>query len=48
MAWALREKADPFMPLVYDGITSPDNRVGTTDSMRNWKGKRRHLEEKKR
>lgn len=41
MAWAIREHADPFMPLVFDGITNGEGKVGTTDAMRNWKGKRR-------
>jgi len=41
MAWAVREKQDPFMPLVFDGITNDKDMVGTTDEMRNWKGKLR-------
>ena len=41
MAWALREKPDPFMPLVFEGITRDDGTVGTTDTMRGWKGKLR-------
>ena len=41
MAWTSRESPDPFMPLVFDGITNADGLVGTTDTMRNWKGKLR-------
>ncbi|MFT5130816.1 MAG: acyl-CoA thioesterase-1 [Rhodothermales bacterium] len=41
MAWAMREKPDPFMPLVFDGITNSDGLVGTIDDMRNWAGKLR-------
>ena len=41
MAWAMREKPEPFMPLVFDGITSSTGMVGTRDSMRNWEGKQR-------
>ncbi len=45
MAWAMREKADPFLQLVGDGITNAEGRVGTEDTMRDWKGKlRRPLE----
>lgn len=36
IAWAMREKPDPFMPLVFDGITSADGMVGTTDKMRDY------------
>ncbi|WP_018968671.1 ThuA domain-containing protein [Rubritalea marina] len=35
LAWALRQKADPWMPLVTEGITK-DGMVGTTDDMRDW------------
>jgi hypothetical protein len=41
MAWALKEDAGPFMPLVFEGITDEGSMVGTTDTMRDWKGKRR-------
>jgi type 1 glutamine amidotransferase len=41
MAWAVREKPDPFMPLVTEGIVDSRGRVGTTDNMRDWKGKLR-------
>lgn len=34
MAWAMREKPDPFMPLVFDGITNDAGLVGTTNTMR--------------
>lgn len=46
MAWAMGEKADPFMPLVYEGITNSEQMVGTTDTMRDWKGKLRRPTEK--
>jgi type 1 glutamine amidotransferase len=39
IAWLIDEKADPFMPLVYEGITNEQNMVGTTKDMRYWKGK---------
>lgn len=39
MAWASKRKADPFMPLVFRGITNEHNKVGTTDPMRYWEGK---------
>ena len=41
MAWTMREKPEPLMPLVFYGITNSDGMVGTTDDMRNWKGKLR-------
>lgn len=41
MAWAMKESADPLMPLVCEGITDEQGMVGTTNDMRNWKGKRR-------
>jgi type 1 glutamine amidotransferase len=41
MAWVLREKPDPFLPLVFDGITHDNEMVGTNDSMRDWTGKLR-------
>ena len=41
MAWVLREKPDPFLPLVFEGITDEKGMVGTTDDMRAWKGKLR-------
>ncbi|MEM9346465.1 MAG: sulfatase-like hydrolase/transferase [Planctomycetota bacterium] len=47
VAWAMREKPDPFMPLVYTGITHADGTVGTTDDMRNWEGKLRGPEQEK-
>ena len=33
IGWALNEDPAPFMPLVFEGITSEDGLVGTTDSM---------------
>lgn len=41
MAWTMQETPDPFMPLVTAGITSEQGLVGTTQNMRDWKGKRR-------
>jgi type 1 glutamine amidotransferase len=41
MAWAMREAPGPLMPLVFEGITNAAGLVGTTDDMRNWKGKLR-------
>lgn len=41
MAWTMQEKPDPFMPLVWAGITDDKGLVGTTQNMRDWKGKRR-------
>jgi type 1 glutamine amidotransferase len=39
IAWAVNESPDPFMHLVFDGITDTDELVGITDDMRYWKGK---------
>jgi len=41
MAWAMLEKPDPFMPLVFSGIATDEDMVGTTDDMRDWRGKSR-------
>lgn len=41
MAWATGQKPDPFMPLVFDGITSEAGLVGTTDDMRDYPNKPR-------
>ena len=41
IAWSVKEKPDPFMDLVKDGITTANQLVGTTDNMRDWKGKLR-------
>ena len=41
MAWTMRENPDPFMPLVFEGITDAAGMVGTSDVMRGWKGKLR-------
>lgn len=41
MAWVTGTKQDPFMPLVFKGITNQDNMVGTEDVMRYWEGKKR-------
>lgn len=41
MAWVVNEDPDPFMPLVFKGITNKEGMVGNTDIMRYWEGKRR-------
>lgn len=41
MSWAMREKADPFLPLVFEGITKEAGTVGTIHDFRDWKGKLR-------
>ena len=41
MAWAMREKADPFLKMVGEGITNEQGMLGTTNTMRDWKGKLR-------
>ncbi|MEM6504092.1 MAG: sulfatase-like hydrolase/transferase [Planctomycetota bacterium] len=47
VAWVMHEKPDPFMPLVYEGITCANGMVGTIDDMRNWEGKLRGPERDK-
>ena len=47
MAWSIKEKPDPFMNLVNDGITNASEMVGTTENMRDWKGKLRKPPKKK-
>ena len=46
MAWAMRESPSPLMPLVFEGITNDEGMVGTTNDMRDWKGKLRAPPEK--
>lgn len=41
LAWAMNEKPDRLMPLVFAGIER-DGLVGTTDTMRNWREKPRN------
>ena len=41
VAWALDENPAPFMPLVFKGITREDGSVGTTDSMKNYKNRKK-------
>jgi type 1 glutamine amidotransferase len=41
IAWAVDEKPDPFMPLVFEGITNDEGMVGITEDLRYWEGKRR-------
>ena len=40
LAWAAKERPDPFLPLVYEGITS-GGMVGTTHTFRDWPDKPR-------
>ena len=47
MAWAVHEDPDPFMPLVYEGITN-NGMVGTTETFRDWKRKPRKIGDEKR
>lgn len=37
----MREAPDPWMPLVFQGITNEQGMVGTSDDMRDWDGKLR-------
>jgi type 1 glutamine amidotransferase len=39
MAWVTGIESDPFMSLVFEGITDANNMIGITDPMRYWKGK---------
>lgn len=41
--WGYDKNHDPgtFMRAVSEGITSPEGMVGTTETMRDWRGKRR-------
>ena len=41
VAWVLGEEPAPFMPLVFRGLTMEDGRVGTTDSMLDYKNRKR-------
>ncbi len=41
MAWTVGMEPDALMPLVFQGITSEDFKVGIITDMRYWKGKRR-------
>jgi hypothetical protein len=41
IAWAIDEKPAPFMPLVFRGITNEKGLVGTTDSLMNYKNRKR-------
>ncbi|MCK5443809.1 MAG: ThuA domain-containing protein [Maribacter sp.] len=38
MAWVIDEKPDPFMPLVFEGITKGE-KVGIEEDLRGWEGK---------
>ncbi|MDX1700716.1 MAG: ThuA domain-containing protein [Melioribacteraceae bacterium] len=39
IAWVVNEKPDPFMNLVFEGITNNEGMVGITDDLRYWEGK---------
>ena len=41
LAWCLREDPAPFMPLVFHGITTKEGLVGTTDTMMNYKNRKK-------
>lgn len=41
IAWSLKEDPAPFMPLVFHGITDEKGMVGTTDSMMNYRNRRK-------
>ena len=41
LAWTLNEDPAPFMPLVFQGITNDKGLVGTTDSMLDYKNRKR-------
>ncbi len=41
IAWSLREDPAPFMPLVFHGITNEQGLVGTTDTMMNYKNRKK-------
>jgi type 1 glutamine amidotransferase len=39
LAWTVNEEPDPFMPLVFEGITDDNGLVGVIDDLRYWEGK---------
>ena len=41
IAWSLKEDPAPFMPLVFHGITDDKGLVGTTDTMMNYRNRRK-------
>jgi len=41
IAWAVKEKPAPFMPIVFAGITDDKGLVGTKDSMMNYKNRKK-------
>ncbi|MGI9241712.1 MAG: ThuA domain-containing protein, partial [Verrucomicrobiales bacterium] len=41
IAWALDEDPAPFMPIVFEGITSQEGLVGTNDTMLDYKNRDR-------
>ena len=41
IAWALEEKPEAFMPIVFDGITDEKGMVGTKDTMMNYRNRKK-------
>ena len=41
LAWALDVDPAPFMPVVFNGITDTEGRVGTTEKMMDYKNRKR-------
>ena len=41
IAWALEEKPEAFMPIVFAGITDDKGMVGTKDTMMNYKNRKK-------
>ena len=41
IAWSLKEDPEPFMPLVFHGITNKEDLVGTTDTMMNYRNRKK-------
>ena len=39
--WSLREDPAPFMPLVFHGITNEQGLVGTTETMMNYRNRKK-------
>jgi hypothetical protein len=41
IAWALEEKPEAFMPIVFAGITDEKGMVGTKDSMMDYRNRKK-------
>jgi hypothetical protein len=41
IAWSLREDPAPFMPLVFHGITNEQGLVDTTETMMNYRNRKK-------